>query len=305
MTDPDQLAAVPAFPDTRPVACTDAALFRTLLARRPCISSVYSFTNIYTWRTTDHTRLTSLDGALLVSDCLDGATVEYLEPLGVADPAAVLRRLAVHPAAPQRWCGKFITAGTAAALADTPQFILTRDPNHDDYVYTATDLIELPGRKYDSKRNHLNRLRRELSYDYVPLTPDTAPLFRDFAGAWCRAHGCADSPDLQREYAAIAEMLANPCGLGLSGGAIRSDGRLLAITLGEHLTADTFVVYVEKADTTVDGLYQLINQEFAAHAAAGAVYINREQDLGIPGLRRAKQSYHPHHMVEVYRLTVR
>lgn len=302
MSTPAPLAAIPHFPVTRVVTCDDAALFRALFARQQPESSVYSFTNIFTWRTTDRTRLTRLGDALLIADCLDGVTLEYLEPLGAADPAAAIRALAAHPDAPPRWCFKFVTAATAAALAPDPGFTVTRDADHDDYVYQTSDLINLPGRKYDAKRNHLNRLRRELAYAYVELTPDTAPEFSAYAAAWCRAHGCAGMPDLQREHAAIGEMLANPCGLGLRGGGIRAGGQLVAIALGEELNRATFVVYIEKADTTIDGLYQLINQEFSAHAAAGYPFINREQDLGLPGLRRAKQSYHPHHMVTVFRV---
>lgn len=301
MASPDPLD-VPPFPATREVTCADADLLRALFARKRPESSVYSFTNIYAWRITDRTLLARFNDSLLVSDCLDGETVEYLEPLGATDPAAVIRALAAHPAAPRRWCIKFVTAAAAAALAGNPQFCVTRDPDHDDYVYRASDLIDLPGRKYDAKRNHLNRLQRELTYDYVELSPATAVEFRDYAAAWCRSHDCAGQPSLQREYSALNEMLVNPCALGLRGGAIRIAGRLAAIALGEQLSHDTFVVYVEKADTDVPGLYQLINHEFAARAAASCAYINREQDLGIPGLRRAKQSYHPHHMVEVYRI---
>ncbi len=293
------ITPLPEYPAVRRVVCDDAPLFRALFTASPKHSSVYSFANIFAWHTTDRTELCRLGEAVLVRDCPDDGGHEYLEPLHTPDPVAAMRAVA----AAEPGCRfKFVTAPVAAALAGDPAFTVTRDPDNDDYVYRTRDLIDLPGRKYDGKRNHLNRLRRTLVYDYVPLTPQTVPAFREYAARWCTVHGCPATPALLREHAAIGQLLANPCALGLRGGAIRVDGTFVAIALGEPLADDTFVVYIEKADTDIDGLYQLINREFAAQAAADYPWLNREQDLGIPGLRRAKQSYHPDHMVEVWQI---
>ncbi len=106
----------------------------------------------------------------------------------------------------------------------------------------------------------------------------------------------------QGQKTAISEALAHFRELGLLGGAIEVDGRFAALSIGEPLTRDTAVIHIEIVSPCCEGLAQIMNREFVRHALKDFAFINREQDLGLPGLRRAKLSYHPHHLVEKFRL---
>ncbi|MGB9620323.1 MAG: DUF2156 domain-containing protein, partial [Armatimonadota bacterium] len=197
----------------------------------------------------------------------------------------------------------YLPTSVADLFRGDPRYSIELDRDNWDYVYRASDLIELPGRKYDAKRNFINRLKSQRRYEYVVLTSDLADECWKFAERWCDEKLCESIEGLAAERRAVHEMLANFDALGLRGGAVRIDRRVVAFSLGEALNPETLVVHVEKADTSIDGLYQLINNEFCIHEAAGYRWVNREQDLGVPGLRKAKESYHPARLVETWRLT--
>ena len=105
---------------------------------------------------------------------------------------------------------------------------------------------------------------------------------------------------LRAEASAVEEVLANADALGVTGGCIEVDGQVEAFTLGELLNPETVVIHIEKANAAFHGLYQVINQQFLEQSWPNIEYVNREQDLGVPGLRKAKESYLPHHMVEKF-----
>jgi hypothetical protein len=117
---------------------------------------------------------------------------------------------------------------------------------------------------------------------------------------WCEARNCGEEPSLCAEYRAVRAAFRRFEDFGLLGGVVRVDGCVQAFAIGEALNRDTAVVHFEKAMTEYRGLYQLINQRFCISELDGFRFVNREQDLGIPGLRKAKESYHPHHMVDKY-----
>jgi hypothetical protein len=167
-----------------------------------------------------------------------------------------------------------------------------------DYIYLRQDLVDLKGKYLQAKRNHVNKFRRVYAYEYVPLTPELVPECLELEEEWCRRHDCTESESLLNERKALTLALQHMEELRLLGGAIRVEGRLVAFAYGAPITADTFGVHIEKADTSVDGAYTIINQEFVRHVPEHYVYINREEDLGLPGLRKAKLSYHPHLLLE-------
>jgi hypothetical protein len=122
---------------------------------------------------------------------------------------------------------------------------------------------------------------------------------------WCQARKCGKNPGLCKEYVAIRDAFVHYQDLQFLGGVIRINGEIQAYALGEELNPDTAVCHFEKAMPDVQGLGQLINQWFAKYALGGFQFVNREQDLGIPGLRQAKESYHPHHMVHKFTATLK
>ncbi len=178
-------------------------------------------------------------------------------------------------------------------------FCFREDRNNCDYVYSTEDLIQLAGRKYHSKQNNINYFAKNYPYQYAVITPELIAPCMLSAREWCTAHNGCEDVGLKREYQAIIDVLANFQQLGVRGGAILLDDKVAAFTFGEQLNADMAVIHIEKG-LNIRGLYQVINQEFCRQAWPDLPYVNREEDMGIEGLRRAKQSYHPVKMVKKY-----
>lgn len=177
-----------------------------------------------------------------------------------------------------------------------PELKFKLEKNTSDYLYFSSDLINLAGRKYHSKRNHLNKFFRQYNWEYLKMTPEIANECLKIESAWFDIR----NPEPCSEDEAMAIVLSNFETLGVVGGVIKVDGIIQAITVGERLNRNMAVVHIEKANTEYDGAYTAINHEFTAGEWAGMEFINREEDMGIEGLRKAKQSYYPVRMVEKY-----
>jgi len=186
-------------------------------------------------------------------------------------------------------------------------FDYRHDRCNDEYIYLAERLIKLTGRKLQSKRNHINRFKKENpDWQYFPLTSDEdLRACSEMMDEWENLNASKAEKSLRYDYIAVKTMLDNYAYLGLRGGALKANGRIAAFTLGERLTDDTFVVHVEKAYSGMNGAYALINQQFAEHEAAAYTYINREEDMGLEYLRKAKQSYYPDILLQERVLTVK
>jgi hypothetical protein len=178
------------------------------------------------------------------------------------------------------------------------------DRSQCDYVYLVQDLIELKGRKYHRKRNHIKQFQEKYSYQYIPLTPEWVPQCLQLQVEWCDLRDCEASPGLRNESLAIKEAFTHFEKLEVKGGAILINGKVEAFTLGDPLNPETIVIHIEKANPAYEGLYPTINQAFLEREGSGYTYVNREQDLGEEGLRKAKESYFPHHMVNKYTITL-
>jgi hypothetical protein len=181
----------------------------------------------------------------------------------------------------------------------------TFDQDNSDYIYRAQDLIQLSGRKYHRKKNHLNKFLKNVRFEYRDLDIELVECFIDMQESWCRLKDCIDKPELLSEDYAVHVALKYFEELEYKGGAIQIDSRIEAFALGEGLNPDTAVIHIEKANPDIPGLYTAINQLFCEHAWHDMEYINREQDLGVEGLRSAKESYYPHHMVNKYSIRCR
>jgi len=174
-----------------------------------------------------------------------------------------------------------------------------------DYVYLASDLIGLRGKKYDGKRNHISKFKKLYEYEYVKLTPGHIDDCMRIMYDRCVENdcGCLRGLDHACDRKPSEELLAHFGELDCVGALIRVGDRFEAFTVGEALNRDTAVIYIEKANIAVSGLYTFINQQFCEREWSGMTYINREEDEGVPGLRKAKLSYHPARLVEKYTIT--
>lgn len=292
---------IPDFSDSRAILLEDKLVFDAIFAANPPEVSTYTFTNLYAWRKPYNSQISMLGGMILICDEIEGRRV-FLEPLGDGDARQVM--LDVFERLGMAAVFERLHKSVASSFQNDSQFIVEADRDNFDYVYLSSDLIELPGRKYDAKRNFINRFKAEHKYEYVPMTQASGEECHRFAEIWCDQRMCRTIEGMNREQCAVYEMLSNFDALGIVGGAIRMDGEIAAFSLGEALDPETFVVHVEKADAKMDGIYQMINNEFCSHEANGFEYVNREQDLGVEGLRKAKLSYHPVELIEAYRVRI-
>lgn len=166
-----------------------------------------------------------------------------------------------------------------------------------DYIYRSSDLIELKGKKYHGKRNHIKRFK-ENSWAFEPMTAGHFNECIAFAAEFYNENDGYDDYSAVVEQFVIHTFFDNFEYLGLKGGVLRKDGRIVGFTIGEQLNSDTFVVHIEKAKSEIQGAYPTICNEFARENAGEFRYVNREEDLGIEGLRKSKLSYKPEFLLE-------
>ena len=161
-------------------------------------------------------------------------------------------------------------------------------------MYETEKLITLSGKKLHGKRNHINKFKSVYSdWCYERITDENVAECVEMAQKWRIMNGCEDDPDKEAEFCVTLNALRLRKELDLTGGLLRANGEVIAFTLGEPGGNDTFIVHIEKAYAEGQGAYPMINREFAAYFAKDYKYINREEDLGEEGLRKAKLSYYP------------
>ena len=164
--------------------------------------------------------------------------------------------------------------------------------NQYDYIYRRTDLANLHGSHLNAKRNHIHRFRAEHpNFEYRQLTPELFNECHRLTEVWQEEKDASDTIDAEKQV--METIFTNWDALGMIGGSIFVDGQMIAFTYGAAVTTDTIDICVEKADRRIEGAFAIINQQFAEHLPEQFVYLNREEDMGIPGLRQAKLSYHP------------
>jgi hypothetical protein len=174
------------------------------------------------------------------------------------------------------------------------KFTFTAERNYFDYIYLHEDLRTLKGKKYQPKRNHINKFKKNYAYKYTPITPDMIPECLHLEQKWMQAnHTEKDADSLTFENRSMVFALNHFDALDLTGGAIFVENEMVAFTYGSPINRFTFGIHVEKADIRYEGIFSVINQEFASRLPEQYLYINREEDLGLPGLRQSKLSYHP------------
>ena len=260
----------------RDIELADKEWADPLLAVSDYRATEYCFTSLYIWAGMFGTRIARWKDWLLIrSDGEDGCA-NYIFPAGQGDVREVLDLMEEDAAR----IGKRFVLWTIADVKDRLEetvpgryeFYPVR--RSFDYLYETEKMVSLAGKKYQPKRNFISRFKAQ--------NPD-----------W-------HNESMQMESCAVRKALEDFVPLRLCGGMLRSGGRLVAYTLGERLNSDTFIVHVEKAFSDVTGAYPMINRTFLEHEAAGLQYVNREDDAGDEGLRKAKLSYHPAYMLEKY-----
>ena len=186
---------------------------------------------------------------------------------------------------------------------DRFDFQLDRDGS--DYLYNTRDLIDLPGRKFHGKRNHVAQFGRAYDWSYEEISSSNYAECLQIDREWRESRTGEEREGVESETEAIQKAFEHYEALELSGGLIRVEGRPVAFTVGEEINREAFLIHFEKALDGYIGLYAAINREFAAQRLSGYRYVNREEDMGIEGLRKAKLSYCPAALLQKYAVTLR
>ncbi len=298
----------------KPITLADRALVERYVGASECRNCDMAFANMFCWRAVYDSALAEVGGFLVIRFRIDGGhRLGYMQPLGEGDFTPLLPLLAED--AEQHGQRLRLVGLTAEGCRQVRRsgfgtFAFSTPRDLSDYIYNAGELSTLPGRRYQSKRNHINRFTAEYDYRYEPLTADRFDECLSLENRWRRQREAAAalsatasdgsvqpagelSTELSAEQQAMREAFDHFGALGLRGGCLYVGDRLVAFTYGSPINHDTFDCHVEKADTAYDGAFTMINRLFAEQISREYLYINREEDLGLEGLRRAKLSYHP------------
>ena len=299
-----------------PIHIRDYAKLKSFFVNQRYPLCTYSLAALLAWR----------------SERFQPCAMEWEDALVVGAPASTApeRRHLILPVSPKRSHPPEALEALAAAL-NYPAYWFVPEPYIDaygrsrvarsfcieeqtayrDYIYLAEDLALLRGNRYAKKRNLIHQFHR----DYAArgrvavecVSASVADECIDFLEAWCAERLCDGIPDddLACEREAAVNTLENMAALGVSGLLVRVDGAISGFGLATALTPDMGVLHFEKAFAAVKGLYQFLDQLCASRLFNGFTYINKESDMNIPGLARAKRSYHPVRMVRAYRLRLR
>lgn len=292
----------------REIQLSDKPCVDRLLGRAEAPICDYTFVNIYAWQPIYQTTWAEVEGALVVRFVLDDEAGYMI--VGAEDYGRVLTALSVE--ARQR--GERLRlvgmssddaeqfARWAEETGGAEHFAVCDNPDYRDYIYSVEDLSTLTGRKYQPKRNHINKFESKYAYEFRELTPQYFQECLCLECRWQLRKAVMDNPDMANEHeckdtaekTAIRRAFDAYEELGLYGGVLLVDGYVAAFTYGSAISEDTFCTHIEKADATLDGIFPMINRSFArALQQKGFRYVNREEDMGLAGLRRSKHSFHP------------
>jgi uncharacterized protein len=277
------------YPDLFPIELADREILDPLFRALPDGVSEFSFAGIYCFRESHAYRITRLGDGTIVLAGADKGLSFFVSPFGL--PRADLLDLLF-----QRFSVmKLVTEPQAERLRQAG-FLVSEDRDNFDYLYPRETLASLTGRALQRKRNLVHQFAKRHEYQAFPLAPERTTDALAVLEAWRK--GTRD----QADYAPAREALVHAAEFGLVGSVYYVDQAPVGYALGELAAGGTmFVVHHEKAIPEMKGLYQVINMDFARSLPATCTIINREQDLGDPGLRQAKITYRPSGFIKKYR----
>lgn len=289
---------IPIYPASRPLTLRDRDSLQELFRQLQPQVSELSFANLYLFRKAHGYRLSQLGGSLVIVGHGYGREPYFLPPLsgerGEAARLLLADGLALY-GADERFVADHLDQSTYAVIEDRDNF---------DYLYRREELALLPGKRFHKKKNRISYFTARHSYSLEKFAPSVhLPGALALLAEWQRVHAPHQGSPLDLEIEATKEALELSEDLRLEGLVVLVADRVAAFALGEQLNCDTAVCHFEKADPFIEGGAQLINREFSSRLFTGCTYLNREQDLGEPGLRTAKSSYHPVGLVKKFRVT--
>jgi len=262
-----------------------------------------SFVDLFIWKDKYICQIATEDEFLFVRFRMEDEWL-YVPPMGTGDFSAAIQKLDRHcedSGEVLEMC--YLTESMAEAVeAEFPgRFEIIPDRDAADYLYLAEKMITLAGKKLHSKRNFVNRFKAacEGRWSFETFNCDHLAEIRAYEKRWKRDNRTSEG-DLEAENVAINLLLDNMAELGSVGGILRLDGEIIGFSIGTPISKDTMGIQIEKADWEIPGAYQVLANEFAKQFCGGCTYINREDDMGLEGLRQAKLSYYPEQIIMKY-----
>jgi hypothetical protein len=289
----------PAFPAARSLDLSDKSCLDQIFANlQPRISEL-TFAGLYLFRKAHDYKLTMVGDSLTILGKGYNGERRFLPPLtgGIRNAMDLLfaSGLTLY-GADESFTGRYLCDERFQVIEDRDSF---------DYLYLRSELAELPGNRYHKKKNRVNYFTSRHNYSIELFGEQFAAGCLELLKEWKRVRGGEESDSSLLEVDATAEGLAMAAQLGLAGVVVLVDQKVKAFSIGERLNASTSVCHFEKADPFMEGISQLVDREFNRMLFPDCTYVNREQDLGSPGLRSAKISYHPVELIKKYRACIR
>ena len=288
--------------DFVPLALSDRERYSDLYSDCPVKSAQYSFFSLWGWGETDPAELAWGDDLCWIR--CRGYRNGLLAPMGDWTSVDWERafRENLQPGDILLDVPEALTQYFPPSLSQRLAFDELRDEW--EYLHSVPELVSLRGGKYVHKRAHVKTFESNYKWEYSPLLPEDFSKLLAFQAEWCACHGCEDVPLLRAENLAVHHALELWDELPLTGAMLRVDGAVAGYTIAEELSADTIGIRFEKANNEYTGIYQALNKLFLERQGQGYLWVNREEDMGNEGLRKAKMSYHPSDFVKKYSVRV-
>ena len=289
--------------DFHPITLEDKARAEDILLATDNMGCEYCFGTLFIWKNVYKTQI-AFHGNMLVAKYYMQDAVNYCCPTGDGDFAEMVE-LVIEDA--HRNGVKPVIGGCSLAEKQKleelfpSKFTFTADDSRFDYIYKSTDLANLSGRKYHSKRNHISAfIKNNPDWSFEEISPANIGQCASMNERWLMLNEYKDEEAISAEHNALNVALAHFDELGFYGGLIRVGYEVVAFSFGEKLKDGIFCTHFEKAYSTVQGAYPIINREMAIRLCDEYELINREEDTGAEGLRKAKRSYYPEIWLEKY-----
>jgi len=287
--------------DFQPISIEDKEKINEYLKNAEEPFCDFTFGNLFSWAVVENTEIAFLNNFLFIRFS-DDEKYYYSFPIGNGEiKNAVLEIIENSKKYNKKLCFVCLTKKQAEILKNifNEKIIIKENRNSFDYVYSVEKLSLLKGRKYHSKKNHFNSFEKSFDFIYEEIDENNINECITFANEWYKKS--EKNASLLKEQKVLNNALSNYFKLNFIGAIIKINNKIVAFCVGEKMCKENiFCTHFEKADFEIPGAYTAINKLFSEFSINNFEFVNREDDAGIDGLRKAKLSYHPEFILEKY-----
>lgn len=289
-------------PEFHHVALEDKKWIKEIFSTQKTLACEYTFGNIFSYTAKFPILVCNAYGCL-ITKCIIDSNVSYCFPVGNGNIKMAIEFILEDAKINEHNFSIFGINENGKNFLEEEfpgKFEIELDRDGMDYVYNSEDLINLKGKKYQPKRNHISFFEKTYNWVYESMTKENIADCVEMSENWLYQSSHEDKSDLENELKIIKRVAENFDELDYVGGLIRIDGEVIAYSMGEEITEEMFCVHFEKAYPGIRGAYPIINREFVKNELSSYKYINREDDVGSENLRKAKLSYQPVTLLDEY-----